>query len=76
MIYRLHDVDLFESFCADPSADNCYEFADGALPVYLDTSDDGEPVLTTTTGRPDRPYGYLYTLYDKGDSERTVVVRM
>lgn len=76
MIYHLHDVDLFESFCADPAADNCYEFADGALPVFLDADGDGEPVLTTTTGRMDRPYGYLYTLYDAEDRERTVVVRM
>lgn len=76
MIYRMHDVNLFESFCADPAADNCYEFADGARPVYLDADGDGEPVLTTTTGRLDRPYGYLYTLYDEDDSERTVVVRV
>lgn len=75
MVYHLHDVNLFDSFCADPTAENCSEFADGALPVYLDADGDGEPVLTTTIGRMEHPYGYLYVLYDEDDRERTVVVR-
>lgn len=75
MIYRMSDIDLFESFCADTAADNCYDYADGAIPVYLDADGDGEPVLTTVFGRLERPYGYLYTLYDEDDGERTVVVR-
>jgi hypothetical protein len=75
MTYHMHDVDLFESFCADPTADNCYEFADGATPVYLDADGNGEPVLTTTSDRLNRPYGYLYTLYEE-DGEHTIVVRV
>ena len=75
MIYRLSDINLFGSFCADTSADNCYDYADGAVPVYLDSDGDGEPVLTTVSGRLEAPYGYLYTLYDAEAGERTVVVR-
>lgn len=75
MTYRFSEVDFFESFCSDTSANNCYDYADGAVPVYLDSDGDGDPVLTTVSGRFERPYGYLYTLHDPGDGARTVVVR-
>ena len=75
MIYRIDDVDLYDGFCADPTADNCYEFADGALPVFLETDGDGEPLLRTSPGRMEEPYGYLYILYEPDAGKRTIVVR-
>ena len=75
MTYSFDDIDLFDSFCSDTSAHNCYDYADGATPVYLVSGGDGEPVLTTVSGKLEAPYGYLYTLHDAEAGERTVVVR-
>ena len=75
MRYAIQDINLFDAFCSDTSADNCYDYADGARPVYLDADGDGAPVLTTDGDHTERPYGYLYTLFDSDDAERTVVVR-
>lgn len=75
MVYHLDDVDLYDAFCADPTADNCYEFADGALPVFLETDGDGEPVLQTSPDRMEEPFGYLYILYEPDAGKRTIVVR-
>lgn len=75
MTYRIDDINLYDAFCADPTADNCYEFADGALPVFLETDGDGEPILRTDPGRMEEPYGYLYILYEPDAGKRTIVVR-
>ena len=75
MVYHIDDVSLFDSFCTDPSADNCYRFAHGALPVFLETDSTGEPIVRTNPERKEAPYGYLYILYEPDAVKRTVVVR-
>lgn len=71
---HLDEVVLYERYCEDPTADNCIEFADGAVPVYLAEEDDGPPALLPGQGRPDRPYGHLHVLYDPHEGARPVVV--
>ncbi|NNF59177.1 MAG: hypothetical protein HKN04_13160 [Rhodothermaceae bacterium] len=75
MYFRLNEIDLYDRFCGDCTADNFYELADGALPVYLDLDAHGEPVLKTSSGRLDDPYGVLYVLHDSEYKSRVIVVR-
>lgn len=75
MTLHLSDVTLYDHYCDDPTADNCVEFADGALPVYLSKDDEGDPVLIPSPGRLGRPYGLLHMLYDADAGHRPVVVR-
>jgi hypothetical protein len=75
MVYPISDVNVFDSFCTDSSADNFYRFADGALPVFLETDGTGEPVVRTNPERKEAPFGYLYILYEPDAGKRTVVVR-
>ncbi|MDX1420256.1 MAG: hypothetical protein R3181_09845 [Rubricoccaceae bacterium] len=74
MTLYLADVALFDSYCDDPTADNCIEFADGALPVYLSEGNDGEPVLYPGPGRFDEPFGLLHILHGQDDKNHPVVV--
>ena len=75
MYVHLKDIDLYDCFCGDPTADNFFELADGALPVYLEEDEDGEVVFKTSPGRLERPFGQVYVLHDSNLADRIVVVR-